>query len=59
MHNSIYNYTQIRNRVLLEITGTIHGSAGDGHVAILLWLHAREIVDDFLEQILVRDVSRF
>jgi hypothetical protein len=30
------------DRVLEEITGTIHGAVDDGHVVLPLWLHARE-----------------
>jgi hypothetical protein len=43
IHSQTYTTTlRFKDRVLGEITEVIKDSVGDGHVTILLWLHARE-----------------
>ena len=46
-HPTHYEYSnkptttlRLEDRVLEEITGTIHGAVDDGHVVLPLWLHA-------------------
>ena len=48
-HPTHYEYSnkptttlRLEDRVLEEITGTIHGAVDDGYVVLPLWLHARE-----------------
>ena len=51
-HPTHYEYSnkptttlRLEDRVLEEITGTIHGAVDDGHVVLPLWLHTWEAAD--------------